>query len=304
MSTEMIRSALVRGLALALLVAHAYAGECGRSVPDATGRAVCVPERIERIVIACYGGAVQEIAVFKGGDRIVAQPGVERFPQFARMYPGLGALPDVGSFSNVNLESLLAIRPDLVFASVTAEATNERIRALGIPVFALGTGRQDIDSILAEFDHVGAVLGEVATARDLVAYWHDRLAMIRHRIADVETPKRVLYLGGSGGTENRSGWGDAFITAAGGVNVARDFAVRGVVPTERIQLWNPEVIVTSANQGTRSSAASIRTEPAYRQIKAVAGGQVHAAPIGGFWWDRPSPEAILGILWPDFDTTK
>lgn len=293
----MIRRALLRGLALALLVAHVYAGECRRSVPDATGRPVCVPERIERIVIACYGGAVQEIAVFKGGDRIVAQPGVDRFPQFARMYPRLGALPDVGSFSNVSLESLLAIRPDLVFASVTAEATNERIRALGIPVFTLGTGRQDIDSILGEFEHVGAVLGEEATARDLVAHWHDRLAMIRHRIAGVDMPKRVLYLGGSGGTENRSGWGDAFITAAGGVNVARDLAVRGAVSAEQIHVWNPEVIVTSTNQGTRTSAASIRAEPAYRQVKAVAGGQVHTAPIGGFWWDRPSPEAILGILW-------
>lgn len=293
----MIRSALVRGLALALVVAHVYAGECRHSVPDATGHAVCVPERIERIVIACYGGAVQEIVVFKGGERIVAQPGVERFPQLARMYPGLGTLPDVGSFSNVNLESLLAIRPDLVFASVTAEATNERIRALGIPVFALGTGRQDIGSILAEFEHVGAVLGEVTTARDLVAYWHDRLAMIRHRIAGVETPKRVLYIGNSGGTENRTGWGDAFIAAAGGLNVARDLAVRGAVSAERIHVWNPDVIVTSANESTRMSATSIRAEPAYSQVKAVAGSQVHAAPVGGFWWDRPSPEAILGILW-------
>lgn len=292
-----MRTALARGLVLALLVAHAYAGECRRSVPDATGRAVCVPERIERIVIACYGGAVQEVAVFKGGDRIVAQPGVDRFPQFARMYPRLRALPDVGSFSNVNLESLLAIRPDLVFASVTAQATNDRIRALGIPVFTLGTGRQDIRGILAEFEHVGAVLGEEATARDLVSYWHDRLATIRHRIAGVETPPRVLYLGSSGGTENRQGWGDAFITAAGGINVAHDLEARGAVSTERIHLWNPDVIITSPNEGGRMSAAAVRTEPAYRQLKAVAGGQVHAAPLGGFWWDRPSPEAILGILW-------
>ena len=23
----------------------------------------------------------------------------------------------------------------------------------------------------------------------------------------------------------------------------------------------------------------------------------YAAPVGTFWWDRPSPESILGILW-------
>lgn len=293
----MIRATLARGLALALVAAHAHAGECPRSVPDATGQPVCIPARVERIVIACYGGAVQEIAVFKGGDRIVAQPGVGRFPQFARMYPRLGSLPDVGSFDNVNLESLLAMRPDMVFAGVTAKVANDRIKAFGIPVFALGTGRQDLRAILEEFERVGTVLGEKATARDLVSYWRDRLAVIRNKIAGVETPKRVLYLGGSGGTENRQGWGDAFIAAAGGINVAHDLETRSAVAAEQIRLLNPDVIVTSTNSGSRTSAASIRTEPAYRQVKAVVSGSVHAAPVGGFWWDRPSPEAILGILW-------
>lgn len=295
----MARAAFAVGLALALALAlgPARAGECQRAVPDATGRSVCIPARIERIVITSYGGAVQEIAVFKGGDRIVAQPGMGRFPQFARMYPRLGTLPDVGSFSNVNLESLLAVRPDMVFASVTTEATNDRIKALGIPVFALGTGRQDIRTILEEFEHVGALLGEEGKARDLVAHWRERLATLQKKVGVAGTPKRVLYLGGSGGTENRRGWGDAFITAAGGVNVAHDLEAKGAVSAEQIRLWNPDVIVTSTNEGNRTASSSIRTEPAYRQVKAVADGQVHAVPIGGFWWDRPSPEAILGILW-------
>ena len=234
------RTAFAPGLAFALVLALAFgparAGECRRTVPDATGQPVCIPARIERIVITCYGGAVQEIAVLKGGDRIVAQPGVDRFPQFARMYPRLGSLPDVGSFDNVNLESLLATRPDMVFASFFSPAANDKIRALGIPVFTLGTGRQDIRTILEEFEHVGALLGEEGKARELVAYWRERLTTIRNRTVGVETPKRVLYLGGSGGTENRLGWGDAFIVAAGGVNVAHDLESRGAVSAEQIRL--------------------------------------------------------------------
>lgn len=293
----MARRALALGLALALVSGLAHGGECLHAVRDAAGRSVCVPHRIERIAITCYGGAVQEIALFKGGDRIVAQPDVARFPQLARMYPRLRRLPDAGSFDNVNLESLLALRPDIVFASISSGSTNDRIRSLGIPVFTLGTGRQDIHTILEEFERVGAMLGEEDKARTLVAYWRDQLAAIRRRIAGTGTPKRVLYLGGSGGTENRLGWGDAFITAAGGVNVAHDLESKGAVSAEQIRLWNPDVIVTSTNAGNRTSPASIRRESAYRQVRAVADGQVHAAPIGGFWWDRPSPEAILGILW-------
>jgi len=295
----MSRTALSIGLALALTLAFGpvNASQCQRSVPDATGRSVCIPARIERIVITCYGGAVQEIALFKGGDKIVAQPGVERFPQFLRMFPGFSALPDVGSFDNVNLESLLAVQPDIVFASFFSSATNDRIRALGIPVFALGTGRQDVRTILEEFEHVGMLLGEDAKARDLVSHWRERLAMIQERTAGTGTPKRVLYLGSSGGTDNRLGWGDAFISAAGGINVAHDLDVKGPVSAEQIHIWDPDVIVASSNEGSRTSAASVRAEPAYRQLKAVSSGQIHAVPIGGFWWDRPSPEAILGILW-------
>ncbi len=293
------RTAFAIGFALTLALAFGplEASQCQRSVPDATGRSVCIPARIERIVITCYGGAVQEIALFKGGGKIVAQPGVERFPQFVRMFPGLGALPDVGSFDNVNLESLLAAQPDMVFASFFSSATNDKIRALGIPVFALGTGRQDIRTILEEFEHVGTLLGEESKAHDLVSHWRERLAMIQEKIAGTATPKQVLYLGSSGGTDNRLGWGDAFISAAGGINVAHDLDAKGPISAEQIHIWNPDVIVSSGNEGSRTSAASIRTKAAYRQLRAVVSGQIHAVPIGGFWWDRPSPEAILGILW-------
>jgi iron complex transport system substrate-binding protein len=37
--------------------------------------------------------------------------------------------------------------------------------------------------------------------------------------------------------------------------------------------------------------------PKLKKLKAVTTGCVYPCPIGAFWWDRPSPEAILGILW-------
>ena len=293
----MIRAGLVFGVTLILAFAPACAEECRRSVPDASNRMVCIPDQIERIVITCYGGAVQEIALFKGDDKIVAQPDVRRFPQFTRMYSRLSKLPSIGSFNDVNLESLLAMRPDIVFSSYFSASTNDRIRALGIPVFDLGTGRQNIQTILKEFEHVGILLDEENKARELIAYWHEQLDTIRTRTVDIKTPKKTLYLGSSGGTENRLGWGDAFITAAGGINVAHDAETGGIVSVEQIHLWNPDVIVTSTSKDKRTPAASFREKPAYRQIRAITDGQVHTTPVGGFWWDRPSPEAILGIVW-------
>jgi iron complex transport system substrate-binding protein len=32
-------------------------------------------------------------------------------------------------------------------------------------------------------------------------------------------------------------------------------------------------------------------------VRAVRENAVYRCPVGAFWWDRPSPEAILGIMW-------
>lgn len=285
-------------LLLSLPHVQAAASACPVFVSDAQGHSVCVPEHIERIAITSYGGAVQEVVIFNGASRLVAQPGMDRFPHFARMFPALQRLPDIGSFDNVNLESLLAVRPDMVFASYFAERTNEKIRSLGIPVFTLGTGRQNLRSILKEFENVGTLLGEQEKALELIAFWRELLSAIHSKTAHVqETSKRVLYLGGSGGTDNQLGWGDTFIAEAGGINVARAHEVQGVISAEQIRLWNPDVIVTANRTGGMASATSVRNEGFYRQVKAVRNGQVYTVPVGGFWWDRPSPESILGILW-------
>ena len=34
-----------------------------------------------------------------------------------------------------------------------------------------------------------------------------------------------------------------------------------------------------------------------QNIKAIQNKAVYEAPIGAFWWDRPSPESILGFMW-------
>ena len=32
-------------------------------------------------------------------------------------------------------------------------------------------------------------------------------------------------------------------------------------------------------------------------INAVENNEIYLCPVGTFWWDRPAPEAILGIIW-------
>ena len=272
-----------------------------RTVVDSAERKVSVPRIITRIVITCYGGASHEISVLGGADKIVAQPSVRRFPQLVKMYPQFKAVPDAGSFDAVNIEHIMVLKPDIVVAGITSIQGNKKIEATGIPVVVAAIGHADIEGLFKEFRMMGEILGAERIAEELVGFWKDRLSLIRRRVAAMpeKTRKKVFYVssGSSFNTEGRLWWGHHFITASGGVNVAKDVGLARQVAAEQLLVWNPEVIITQGSAGMRSSAGAIRANPQLRNVKAVRENAVYRCPVGAFWWDRPSPEAILGIMW-------
>lgn len=266
---------------------------------DRLGREVERPPVMERIAITCYGGAVHEIVLFLGEDKIVAHPGAQRFVFFEKLYPKLTKVQSIGTFNDVNLETLLKVKPDIVFAGITAQATNKRIEDLGIPVFTLGTGVHTLETLLNEFTQVGILVGEEEKAKRLVSYWNETIETLKKTFPKSEKRVKVLYANGSGkiSSEIKGRWGDSFIKSAGGVNVVEDFPLEGDISAEMLLKLNPDVLILSKNMSQQVTPELIKTNPMYKNLKAVKNNQVYVAPIGGFWWDRPSPEAILGIIW-------
>lgn len=274
---------------------------CDHKVPDFTGKEICIPQKIDKIIITCYGGGSQEIALFMGVDKIIAHPDSKQFEEFLRIYPDLKNVPSVGTFNDVNLETLLKLQPTIVFAGITSSMMNDRIHSAGIPVYTLGIGKHSIKSLLDEFDHVGTILNKKQKSDALIAYWNTTLSLIDKRISKIDPSKRrkVFYTIASGkmGTESPRSWGDEFIESAGGVNVAAKIPFQGGVNSEILNVWNPDTIITTTNGKNNLTAEGILKDPALSQLKAVREKQVYQAPVGTFWWDRPSPESILGILW-------
>jgi len=279
----------------------AFAANCKISIKDITGKDVCIPPKIKKIAVTCYGGASQEIALFMGGDAIVAQPSVDRFQQFLKVYPDLKDIKSAGTFNDVNLEYLSKLDPDIVFAGITSSATNNRIEEMNIPVFTLGIGKHNIHTLLEEFSHVGKILKKEQKAKELVRYWQTKINLVETRLSNIKPSKRkkVFYTSGSGGlsSENKHGWGNEFIRASGGINVASELKIKGSVSAETLLAWDPDIIITSTNKTPHSPTSDIAKNIAFKNLTAVKNKTVYNAPIGTFWWDRPSPESILGILW-------
>ena len=286
-------------LLIAFVCSFVWAEVVGVKAQDFIGRFVESAKTKEKIAITCYGGAVQQIALFLGEDAIVAHPGTQRFAFFEKLYPKLSNTPSIGTFSDVNFETLLKVKPDLVFAGVTSLQTNKRIEELGIPVFTLGIGRHTMRSLVKEFKEVGAFLGKEQKAQDLINYYATQLQEIQKHLPPKDKRKKVLYINGSFklSSEGKGWWGDDFITQAGGVNIAQDLKIKGSITPELLLAFNPDVIVVSHNKNFKTSPKELMKNPLFQNLKAVQEGEVYFSPTGGFWWDRPSPESILGIMW-------
>ncbi len=289
----------IAGLALCFVFLGSPWG-AERNVVDMGGKSVEVPEKVERILITCYGGVTQELAVLGLADRIVGQPKMDKFPLLLSRYPAFGDLPHAGSFNNINVEEALKLRPDLVLASVTAEKGNQQLRDVGLPVVTVLTGRATLETLQKEFLLIGSLTGQDLRARELVDYWQKVLGLLEERLASLSEGerKRVYYmLGNPLHTNGSSWWGEALIRTAGGVNVASEMGKVRDIDVEQLLRWDPDVLILSSNEGKPVLRGDLEKDPRLCNLRALREGQVYYCPIGAFWWDRPSPEAVLGFLW-------
>jgi iron complex transport system substrate-binding protein len=271
-----------------------------RTITDMSGTTVQIPTHVHRIVVTCYGGATHEITALGAGDRIIGQPSMGSFPTLEKMFPGFNSSPDVGSFDDVNVEAILKLKPDLVIASVTSPKGNQKISNMGIPVVTVYTGKATIQGLYNEFQMMGEILETSDKANSLISYWDSHLKLVKDRVAAIpsEQRKKVYYMLGKTTHTNGAGWwGQEYITSAGGINVAEELGSNRDTSIEQVVKWNPDVIILSSNEGGYIPISDIQNNTQLSSITAVKNNKIYECPVGSFWWDRPSPETPLGVLW-------
>src|SRR5690606_11529387 len=121
--------ALVALVALVALAAPA-AGAPAIAVEDDIGQRVELPAPARRIV-SLAPHATEMLFAVDAGDRIVGAAAYSDYPPAAR------TIPRVGGSAGVDLERIVALRPDLIvaWASGTPARAVARLRDLGFPVY-------------------------------------------------------------------------------------------------------------------------------------------------------------------------
>lgn len=290
-------------LVLAALPAAAFDGPT-QTVTDATGRSVEIPADPARVFAAGPPAATLLYALkpqaMLGWVRAPKQADLPYLLPLTQALPELGRL--TGKGDTLNLEVLLAARPDLIVDYGTVNATYrdlaERVQDQAQLPYVLIDG--SLDAMPASIRAMAGVLGVAERGEALAAYAEDAFAEADALLATVpaaQRPKVYLARGPEGlETAGRGSINAEIIERMGAVNVAQGEG-KGLltVSAEQVQAWAPDVIITI----DRDFAASVGNMPEWQGIPAVAQGRVYLAPSRpfGFIDSPPSVNRLIGLKW-------
>ncbi|MGB8671809.1 MAG: iron ABC transporter substrate-binding protein [Pseudolabrys sp.] len=282
---------------LASRVAHAA------TVTDATGRALPVPAKVERVFPAGPPAAI--LLYTLAPDLLLGWPRANRPEECAYMLPDVCTRAEVGRITGrgntANLESVIALKPDLILdvgsTSATFVSLAERVQQQTNIPYALLDGR--FDAVAETYRKLGELTGRQADAEKLARYADDTIKTTVGRIAAIAPSSRphVYFARGPRG----------LVTGLGGsINVETiEMLAQNVaggnqgglanVSIEQVLLWNPDIIITI----DQDFAASVRSDPAWSSVKAVRDGRVHLSPKMPFGWVDfpPSVNRLIGLRW-------
>jgi iron complex transport system substrate-binding protein len=258
------------------------------TLTDDEGTAVEIAAEPQRIV--SLTPATTEILFKLGaGPRVVATTDFDDYP------PEAVALPDVASFTSVDVEKIVGLEADLVIAggnSFNDPAAIAQLRELGVPV--LVTYAPDISTVLKDIELVGLAVGRAGAARDLTAAMQAEFDQVAAATTDLPRPRVFYELDAT--TDIYTAADDSFIAEmielAGGEPITTGSKTDFAISLEKLVTADPEVIVLGdAVYGVTPEAVAAR--PGWDVMAAVKTGQIRG--VNDLVVTRPGPRLVDGL---------
>jgi iron complex transport system substrate-binding protein len=254
-------------------------------VRDDTGATVKLTAPAQRIV-SLAPHATELLFALGAGSRIVGTLDTSDTPAAAK------AIPRVGDSRALDLERIVALRPDLIVTwPWTAPAQVEALRARGIAAFT--TMPATIDGIAADLERLGALTGTQAAGWREAEAFRARLKRLRERNAGVQRV-RVFYeiwdspLYTIGGRHLIT----EAIDLCGGENVFAALTLPApAVDVEAVLAAKPDAIIAGADRGARP--AWLDSWRRWKELPAVANERLYA--VDADLLHRPGPRFLEGV---------
>lgn len=275
-----IFSLLTGGLYLPMAFAEAFT-----VVTDPLGRSVKVPADPRR-VIALAPNITEIIFALKQEHRL---KGVTQFSD----YPVEALkLPKVGSYVQLDLERIVALKPDLCIAIKDGNPRSvvERLESMGIPVYALDP--RNLNSVMETIVSIGRLVQAENTARDLVQTMQTRVARVQTKVSQAAVRPGVFFQIGispivSVGTPT---FIHELIEKAGGTNLAAGDTPYPRFSREQVLRLSPDVIIITSMDRTDIFRRVKEEWSRWPNIPAVQNRKIFITDSNLF--DRPSPRLV------------
>ena len=211
---------------------------------DDAGKEIHLDRPAQRIV-SLAPHATEILFAIGAGEKIVGAVNYSDYP------PAAQSIPRVGGYNNIDVERIVALRPDLVVAwsSGNNPAQVEALERLGIRVFR-NEPRRVLD-VAATARRLGKLVGTAAQAQHFAGVFEARYRRLRETYAD-RRPVRLFY----------EIWNQPLLTIngqhlisdvirlCGAVNVFADLpALVPQVDVEAVLAARPEIIVAGSGMG-------------------------------------------------------
>jgi iron complex transport system substrate-binding protein len=149
--------------------------ESMRVVTDDLERRITIPLNIKRAV-SLAPSVTESIFAVGAGDRLVGDTTFCDYPEAAK------TIQKVGDTLNPNIETILALKPDVVFVSGASqlETFTKTLDDNGIAVYVMDP--LDLDAVYSNLEHLGIIFGTEDTSRALVNSLKDRERRVREAL--------------------------------------------------------------------------------------------------------------------------
>ena len=259
------------------------------TVTDDYGRTVVVPAHPQRVV--SLSPAVTEIMFALGADDLlVGRTDFCEYPDEASQ------IPSIGGISNLNIEKILSLKPDLVISgSMVGKKATDQMDQMGTPMVCV-IEKPNFEALYDNIEAIGRLVGKEHEADSIVESlkWKVERLLADTSLSTLNPQlSSCYYVVGFGPSGNFTAGGNTFINdiirMAGGRNIAEGIGGWSY-SLEALMKEDPDYIIVRRED----SAAFVDMKP-YNRLSAVKNGHVIGIVSGTL--DLQVPRNIDAVLY-------
>lgn len=287
------------------------------TIVDHADREVTVPTNPERVAIldilplpamlTIYMDSADSIVAMEPASMNAAKNGI-----LSELYPEIVNVDtDIMDGEDVNVESLIALNPDVVYYNASNVQECEKLENAGLTAVGVSPTKWNYDCI-ETYNQWMSLLDQIypshASNRETLVnqYSTDTYNMIQDTVKDVTEKQKVLFLfqydENTMITSSSSFFGQWWCDAVGAENVAHDVPAdnsNAKITMEQVYAWNPDVIIITNFTQTQPEDLynnAIGSDD-WSQVKAVQDKRVYKMPLGSYRTYTPGVDTPMTLEW-------